>query len=45
MEATTATRFGGPEVLAPVTLPTPEPGEGGCASGGGPPPLLGRTYP
>ncbi|MFJ1759179.1 zinc-binding dehydrogenase [Amycolatopsis sp. NPDC088138] len=28
MEAITATRFGGPEVLEPVTLPTPGPGEG-----------------
>ncbi|MDT7799924.1 MAG: NADPH:quinone reductase [Actinomycetota bacterium] len=28
MEAITATRFGGPEVLQPVTLPTPDPGEG-----------------
>ncbi|WP_326952774.1 zinc-binding dehydrogenase [Amycolatopsis sp. NBC_01286] len=28
MEAIMATRFGGPEVLAPVTLPTPEPPEG-----------------
>ncbi|UOZ05027.1 zinc-binding dehydrogenase [Amycolatopsis sp. WQ 127309] len=28
MEAIMATRFGGPEVLTPVTLPTPEPAEG-----------------
>jgi NADPH:quinone reductase-like Zn-dependent oxidoreductase len=28
MEAIIATRFGGPEVLVPVTLPTPDPGEG-----------------
>jgi len=28
MEAIMATRFGGPEVLEPVTLPTPDPGDG-----------------